>query len=53
MFARLRAKLYLFSDPRKFVLLLNLLLLALALTGYGDSIPDCPIGGTGTGCGGG
>jgi hypothetical protein len=50
---QIRAKLYLLNNPRKIVLLFNLILLALALAGCGDVIPACPSGGGTTGCGGG
>ena len=49
---RIQATLFRFSDPRKVVTLFSLLLLVLALTGCGDSIPTCPSAGGG-GCGGG
>jgi hypothetical protein len=50
---RIQSALVRFSDPRKAVLVITLLTLALALSGCGDVIPACPSGGTAGGCGAG
>jgi hypothetical protein len=52
---QIQSALFWLSDPRKVALLLSLLLFALALTGCGDVIPACPVGGGSgsSGCGGG
>jgi hypothetical protein len=48
---RIQSALFRFSDPRKALLVITLLTLALALTGCGDVIPACPSGSTSAGCG--
>jgi hypothetical protein len=48
---RIQSALFRASDPRKVVLVITLLTLALALSGCGDVIPACPSGGTTAGCG--
>jgi hypothetical protein len=46
----LQATLLRLNDPRKIVLLLNLLFLVLALSGCGDNIPACPSASSGGSC---
>jgi hypothetical protein len=46
----IQATLLWLNDPRKVVLLLNLLFLVLALTGCGDNIPACPEASSGGNC---
>jgi hypothetical protein len=46
----IQATLFWLNDPRKVVLLLNLLFLVLVLSGCGDNIPACPSASSGGSC---